>query len=1038
MRTIRFSYFIFLFISISCATIPLFSAVLSQEEVSHILSNKDTKYVYCGEENSNIIEIAHRISEVDKDDNSLLHQFCDHIQSGCRLAEHRSVVAMLEHAVEVLANNPQVDDALTHALDHVIDQVVSDVLTVRALENKDVLHKKVIALPASLEIFNLDEASDSLFAKRLVVKTPALVVSITNETLSGLSTIDGVTLAVNDRVLLVNQTNPVENGLWEAQSGSWTRPADFTTGNLADQAYVLIVSGLVNAGSSWLCTTPTAVIDTDPITFVLFAYPDIILGANVGSGAGLVFRDKTGTTLNFRSLIAGTDIVITNNADDITIDTNATSANTASTIVQRDASGNFSAGVISVTDEVISSSLKVASFGTAGVVHNNASGLFSTSLIANADISASAAIVDTKLATIGTPGKVSNSATTANSVNLGNAIVARDISGNFSAGTITANLSGNATTATSATTATTATNFSGSLVGDVTGTQGTTVVSTVGGQTAANIATAMASVNAATSANTASTLVTRDASGRFSAGVISVTDEVISSSLIITPLNTVGIVHNSAAGLLSTSLIVNADISASAAIADSKLATISTAGKVANSATTATGLNTANAIVARDASGNFTASNVIANLIGSASLNLLKAGDTMTGVLQLPAGTTAAPSLVFTGSTTAGLSTNAGSLIFSTNALERMKIASGGTVSIKAFTSPGVIHNDASGNLSSSSIVNSDIAAGAAIIDTKLATISTAGKVANSATTATDANTSNAIVKRDSSGNFTANIITVTDATINGNLILSANPSTSTTGNVYKGTNTPFIHNFGTSNTFVGENAGNFTMSGTGQNSVVGAFAFGSNSSGDNNTGMGYIALPDCTTGSNNIAIGSGAGATLSTGSGNIYINANASSSSEAATTRIGTSQTKCFIAGIRGRTTTNANGIAVLIDSAGQLGTVSSSEKVKHDIEDMGNDSDNILNLRPVTFIYNGDENNTKQYGLIAEEVEEIFPAIVATDEHGQPETVQYHVLPVLLLNEMKKQHATIEQMKDIISGLQAQLKEFVGRVKTLESANK
>jgi hypothetical protein len=65
--------------------------------------------------------------------------------------------------------------------------------------------------------------------------------------------------------------------------------------------------------------------------------------------------------------------------------------------------------------------------------------------IVNADISASAAIVDTKLATIATAGKVSNSATTAASANTLSAIVARDASGNFSAGTITANLTGNVT-----------------------------------------------------------------------------------------------------------------------------------------------------------------------------------------------------------------------------------------------------------------------------------------------------------------------------------------------------------------------------------------------------------------------------------------------------------------------------------------------------------------------------------------------------------------------------------------------------------------
>jgi len=76
--------------------------------------------------------------------------------------------------------------------------------------------------------------------------------------------------------------------------------------------------------------------------------------------------------------------------------------------------------------------------------------------IANANISASAAIVDTKLATISTAGKVNNSATTATNLNTASAIVARDASGNFTAGTITANLNGNATTATSATSATTA------------------------------------------------------------------------------------------------------------------------------------------------------------------------------------------------------------------------------------------------------------------------------------------------------------------------------------------------------------------------------------------------------------------------------------------------------------------------------------------------------------------------------------------------------------------------------------------------------
>ena len=84
--------------------------------------------------------------------------------------------------------------------------------------------------------------------------------------------------------------------------------------------------------------------------------------------------------------------------------------------------------------------------------------------IVDGDINASAAIADTKLATISTADKVSNSATTATSANTASAIVARDASGNFSAGTITAALSGNASTAATLQTAQTinGTSFNGS------------------------------------------------------------------------------------------------------------------------------------------------------------------------------------------------------------------------------------------------------------------------------------------------------------------------------------------------------------------------------------------------------------------------------------------------------------------------------------------------------------------------------------------------------------------------------------------------
>jgi hypothetical protein len=194
--------------------------------------------------------------------------------------------------------------------------------------------------------------------------------------------------------------------------------------------------------------------------------------------------------------------------------TTATSENIANTIVARDASGNF------VTNNVTLSGLST------GVLHSNASGVLSSSSVVGSDIAANT-IPDSCLETISTTGKVANSATTATSSGTANAIVARDSFGNFSAGTITADLNGNATTANTATNANTANNFSGSLNGDVKGTQSTTQVVFVSGQTASNVAAGTILANAATSANTFSAIVRRDASGNFNASKISASNGIL-------------------------------------------------------------------------------------------------------------------------------------------------------------------------------------------------------------------------------------------------------------------------------------------------------------------------------------------------------------------------------------------------------------------------------------------------------------------------------------------------------------------------------
>src|SRR5258708_36433576 len=76
-----------------------------------------------------------------------------------------------------------------------------------------------------------------------------------------------------------------------------------------------------------------------------------------------------------------------------------------------------------------------------------------------------------------------------------------------------------------------------------------------------------------------------------------------------------------------------------------------------------------------------------------------------------------------------------------------------------------------------------------------------------------------------------------------------------------------------------------------------------------------------------------------------------------------------------------------------------------------MGDASDKLMKLRPVTFRYKAD-STTQQYGLIAEEVEKVYPELVIDDANGKAEMVTYQVLPAMLLNEVQKQARADQRM--------------------------
>src|SRR5262249_54044433 len=151
---------------------------------------------------------------------------------------------------------------------------------------------------------------------------------------------------------------------------------------------------------------------------------------------------------------------------------------------------------------------------------------------------------------------------------------------------------------------------------------------------------------------------------------------------------------------------------------------------------------------------------------------------------------------------------------------------------------------------------------------------------------------------------------------------------------------------------------------------AFGQSALASNTTGFDNSAFGEGALQQVTTGSSNIGVGTGAGFShLSSDSNNIDIG-NLGGAGNSNVIRIGrSSHTATFIAGIFGRA--SRGGAQVLVNSSGQLGTATSSQRYKEGITDLGKDSDVLMKLRPVAFYYKPelDSTHTRQYGLVAEE---------------------------------------------------------------------
>ena len=275
------------------------------------------------------------------------------------------------------------------------------------------------------------------------------------------------------------------------------------------------------------------------------------------------------------------------------------------------------------------------------------------------------------------------------------------------------------------------------------------------------------------------------------------------------------------------------------------------------------------------------------------------------------------------------------------------------------------------------------------------------------------------------------------NATANFNTAVGAGALLSNTaeGNTATGAGALLSNTTGIENTAIGESA-LFSSTDGDRNTAVGANALVSNIGGAFNAAAGFNALGDNTTGASNVAVGpqalasnivgssnTGVGALAginSTGDGNVYVGAGVIG--------VAGESNHTYIRNIKDTSVSGGNSDTVTLDlTTGLLGHLSSSRRYKENIKPMGDASEALYRLKPVTFCYKKDVDRTQSstFGLIAEQVAEVNPDLVACNSEGQPEGVHYEQVNAMLLNEFLKEHQTVMELKKEIAALTATVKD-------------
>jgi len=496
--------------------------------------------------------------------------------------------------------------------------------------------------------------------------TAGVGATLTNAGTQAALVIDGISVSLNDRVLIYTQSDQTQNGVYTVTnvgSGStnWvlTRATDANTYGVGDPNKLgqgdafFVQQGNTGAGETYICNTVgTITFGTTNITFAQISTAQIY-----AAGTGLNLANLTFSIANTAVTAAtyGNDGAVAQftvnaqgqltNASNVSINassisvgtlanarTTANAANGASTIVARDSDGSFNANVVAATtvnatsgnftnvsgngvaltainasnisSGTIANARTTASDANSAstIVARDANGAFAAGNVTAANFIGAGTTITSINASNISSGTIANARTTAASANGASTIVSRDSGGNFSANTVTAavigDLSGganinasNVSSGTIANARTTASSSNGASTIVLRGASGEFAAGAITGTSFSGNGSALTAINAsaittgtldnartnATSANGASTLVVRDANGSFAGNVIT--------------------------GTTGTFTAVSGNGVALTAINASNIAS----GTIANARTTASDANGASTIVARDANGSFTA-----------------------------------------------------------------------------------------------------------------------------------------------------------------------------------------------------------------------------------------------------------------------------------------------------------------------------------------------------------------------------------------------------------------------------------------------